>query len=124
MCWQCDNPEATIEDYLDTQRDNGMNTAKTTDDAVVIPGYTRVMKTAISVPDEIFTRVSRRAVALGMSRSEFFARAAQRYLDALDADSLITQINSALDTLDGSDETQGTAVAVGQRVLGAADDEW
>jgi metal-responsive CopG/Arc/MetJ family transcriptional regulator len=39
------------------------------------------MKTAISVSDETFDRVSRTASDLGMSRSEFFTRAAQRYLD-------------------------------------------
>lgn len=82
------------------------------------------MKTAISVPDETFDRVSRTASELGMSRSEFFARAAQRYLEELDTQSLIGQINSALECLDGADEAQATAVALGHRVLDAADDEW
>lgn len=59
-----------------------------------------------------------------MSRSEFFARAAQRYLDELDAQSLIGQIDGALERLDGIDEAEAAAVAVGYRVLGAVDDEW
>ena len=91
---------------------------------MVIPSYTRGVKTAISVPDETFDRVSRRAVAMGMSRSEFFTRAAQQYLDALDAQSLTEQIDSALDLLDGSDETHEDAVKVGRRVLSATDDGW
>ena len=82
------------------------------------------MKTAISVPDETFDRVTRRAVALGMSRSEFFARAAQRYLDELDAESLTTQIDSALEVLDAPDETHEAAVDVGRRVVSAVDDDW
>jgi len=82
------------------------------------------MKTAISLPDETFDRVSRRAAALGMSRSEFFARAAQRYLDELDAESLTSQIDRALDVLGGSHDTQEAAVAVGRRVLTGADDDW
>lgn len=90
----------------------------------VIPGYTHTMKTAISVPDETFDRVTRRAVALGMSRSEFFARAAQRYLDELDAESLTTQIDSALEVLDAPDEAQEAAVDVGRRVVSAVDDDW
>lgn len=90
----------------------------------VIPSYTRVMKTAISVSDETFDRVSRTASELGMSRSEFFARAAQRYLDELDAQSLTVQIDSALERLDGTDEAEAAAVATGHRVLDAADDEW
>lgn len=82
------------------------------------------MKTAISVPDETFDRASRRANDLGMSRSEFFARAAQHYLDELDARSLTGQIDSALERLGAPDETAADAVSAGRRVLDAVDDEW
>ena len=82
------------------------------------------MKTAISLPDETFDRVSRTASDLGMSRSEFFARAAQRYLDELDAHSLTGQIDSALERLEGIDDAEADAVARGHRVLDALDDEW
>lgn len=82
------------------------------------------MKTAISLPDETFDRASRRARDLGMSRSEFFTRAAQRYLDELDSQSLTLQIDSALEHLGDSDEAEAAAVAVGHRVLDAVDDEW
>jgi len=82
------------------------------------------MKTAISVPDETFDRVSRRASDIGMSRSEFFTRAARRYLEELDAQSLTAQIDSALERLEGTDETETAAVTVGHRVLNAVDDEW
>jgi antitoxin MazE6 len=88
------------------------------------PVILHVMKTAISLPDETFDRVAQRASDLGMSRSEFFTRAAQRYLDDLDAQSLTGQIDSALEHLDGNDEGQDAAVAAGHRVLGAMDDEW
>jgi predicted DNA-binding protein len=91
---------------------------------VVIPGYTIGMKTAISVPDETYERASRRAGDLGMSRSEFFARAAERYLDELDAQSLTTQIDDALDRLGAPDDTAADAVAAGHRLLADADDEW
>lgn len=82
------------------------------------------MKTAISMPDETFKRASRRARALGMSRSEFFARAAQHYLDELDAQSLTGQIDDALTRLGAQDQSTKDAVVAGHRVLGAADDEW
>ena len=88
----------------------------------VLPGYTHCVKTAISVPDETFERVSRRASILGMSRSEFFSRAAQRYLDELDAESLTTQIDSALQALDVPDDEYAGAIAVGHGVLGSTDD--
>lgn len=82
------------------------------------------MKTAISLPDETFDRVAQRASDLGVSRSEFFARAAQRYLDELDAQSLTGQIDSALERVHGTDEAEAAAVGIGRRVLDAVDDEW
>jgi len=82
------------------------------------------MKTAISLSDETFDRVSRTASELGMSRSEFFARAAQRYLDELNAHSLTGQIDSVLERLEGTDDAEAAAVAVGHRLLDAVDDEW
>ncbi len=54
------------------------------------------MKTGISLPDETFERVERAAAKLGVSRSEFFARAAERWLDALDDDQMTEAINRAL----------------------------
>lgn len=54
------------------------------------------MKTAISVPDETFRRVDDAAVRLGVSRSEFFARAAERWLDALEDDGTTEVINRAI----------------------------
>jgi metal-responsive CopG/Arc/MetJ family transcriptional regulator len=82
------------------------------------------MKTAISLPDETFDRVAQRASDLGMSRSEFFARAAQHYLDELDAQSLTRQIDSALERHQGTDEAEAAAVTIGHRVLDAVDDKW
>lgn len=81
------------------------------------------MKTAISVPDEIFEQAARQAAKLGISRSEFFARAARRYLDELAAQSLTGQINQALRAA-GDDDSGAEAAAVGRRLLTAADDEW
>ena len=54
------------------------------------------MKTAISLPDETFARVEQAAKRLGVSRSAFFARAAERWLDDLDDDQTTDAINRAL----------------------------
>jgi len=81
------------------------------------------MKTAISIPDETFARASRQAAALGMSRSEFFTRAAQRYLDQLDEQGLTRQIDAALDLI-GEDDSNAAAVAAGHRRLSAGDVDW
>jgi metal-responsive CopG/Arc/MetJ family transcriptional regulator len=82
------------------------------------------MKTAISLPDDTFDRASRRAAELGMSRSEFFARAAQRYLDELDAESTTRQIDLALQTWVHLDESSEDAVDAGRRTLDESDEEW
>jgi metal-responsive CopG/Arc/MetJ family transcriptional regulator len=80
------------------------------------------MKTAISLPEHIFEQATRRARELGMSRSEFFARAAQLYLDELDTHSLTQQIDEALQVTDPG-ESASAAVGVGRRRL-AGEDEW
>ena len=67
------------------------------------------MKTAISLPDETFNRVERAAKQMGMSRSEFFARAAERWLKDLDAEGTTEAIDRAIAGL--ADETAFTAVA-------------
>jgi hypothetical protein len=82
------------------------------------------VKTAISVPDDTFDQASQRARDLGMSRSEFFARAARRYLDELDAESITHQIDAALAQLEAPDGSAADAVAAGHRILAGADDGW
>jgi metal-responsive CopG/Arc/MetJ family transcriptional regulator len=57
------------------------------------------MKTAISVPDKTFQRVEQAARRLGMSRSEFYARAAQGWLDALEDEGTTEAINLAVDNV-------------------------
>jgi hypothetical protein len=63
----------------------------------VIPGYTSLVKTAISIPDETFARAEAHAAALGMSRSEFFTRAVRGYMEQIEAESLTGRINTAID---------------------------
>jgi Ribbon-helix-helix protein, copG family len=83
------------------------------------------MKTAISMPDETYEQATRKAAELGISRSEFFARAARRYLDDLAAEaeeSLTQQIDEALQ-IAGVDDTADLAVAAGRRRL-ADETDW
>lgn len=79
------------------------------------------MKTAISVPDNTFDEATRRARELGMSRSEFFSRAARRYLDELGRESLTAQIDRALEAVP-EDDSSTAAVEVGRHRLGEESD--
>ena len=81
------------------------------------------MKTAISVPDEIFEQASGQAAELGISRSEFFSRAARRYLDELAAWSITSQIDQALPAA-ANDDSGAAAAAAGRGVLASGDDDW
>ncbi len=83
------------------------------------------MKTAISLPDSTFERVTRRATELGMSRSELFTRAAEHFLDDLDTRSLTRRIDEVLDAIgDGAEDASADAVAVGRHTLAGADGDW
>jgi predicted DNA-binding protein len=85
------------------------------------------MKTAISVPDHTFRRVESRAAELKMNRSEFFSRAAERFLNELDEESLTVEINAAIKRGDEMVHKETAALAeTGVALLDAltADDEW
>ena len=88
---------------------------------VVIPSHTTGMKPAISLPDTTFEQATKKAKELGISRSEFFARAAELYLDELAGHSLTRQIDEALHAT-GTDKSSSAAVAAGRCRL--AEDDW
>jgi hypothetical protein len=84
------------------------------------------VKTAISIPDDTFEQVERRAKELGLNRSQFFARAAQRYLAELEGESITAQINAAIDAGAVDEDLDRDVTAHGRRMILAltADDEW
>jgi antitoxin MazE6 len=73
------------------------------------------------VPDDTFDQATRQAAELGISRSEFFTRAARRYLDELASRSLTEQVNDALQAA-ASDDSAAAAAAAGRKLLAAGDD--
>lgn len=84
------------------------------------------MKTAISIPDDTFAAVERSVAELGISRSEFFARAARLYLDELEGESITAQINAAIDAGAVDKELERDVTEHGRRMILklTADDEW
>jgi metal-responsive CopG/Arc/MetJ family transcriptional regulator len=48
----------------------------------VYPGYTQLMKTAISIPDKLFQAADEFAGRVGISRSELYSKAVDEYLAA------------------------------------------
>lgn len=58
------------------------------------------MKTAISLPDDLFALADEFAKNLGMSRSELYATAIRQFIITLQRDDLTEQINAACAQLD------------------------
>lgn len=56
----------------------------------------RLVKIAISLPDEVFQRAEDAASRLGISRSEFFCTAAERWLRDLSESSITDAIDEAI----------------------------
>jgi metal-responsive CopG/Arc/MetJ family transcriptional regulator len=79
------------------------------------------VKTAISLPDETFERVERATATLGISRSEFFARAAEKWLLELEGHEVTQAINRALD---GIDQEQGLELVRTAAHRAAASGQW
>jgi hypothetical protein len=73
------------------------------------------MKTAISIPDEVFEQAERAAKRLGMSRSELFTRAAIEFLKANPADDLKASYDAAF----ADPETDGKLAAHRRRAARA-----
>jgi len=66
-------------------------------DDVGVAGYTSGMKTAVSVPDDVFERVDRLARRAGRSRSEVYSAALREYLARHTPD----EVTEALDRIVG-----------------------
>ena len=78
------------------------------------------MKTAISVPDDVFERADRLAKQTGRSRSELYSSAMAQYLASHDPESVTEAIDRVVATLDQPVDDFPTEVA--RRTL--ADVEW
>ncbi len=90
---------------------------------LVLPSHTREMKTAISVPNGTYERVVRMARELGVSRSELFSRAAERYLDEVD-DARVTELVNEVLARDPAAQEPNLAAAEASRARLLEGDDW
>ena len=87
------------------------------------------MKTAISLPDELFERAERQRHATSMSRSEFYASAIAAFVNRIESDDITAQINAALTLVTETDadrETRRELLDYSSRRLAehASGDDW
>ena len=78
------------------------------------------MKTAVSIPDEVFEEAERLARRMKRSRSDIFSRALAEYVARHSPDRVTEAMDRVLAELGESPDS--FAVAAGRRVLGQA--EW
>jgi metal-responsive CopG/Arc/MetJ family transcriptional regulator len=57
-------------------------------------GYTNAMKTAISIPDELFVSAEQFAKQRGLSRSELYVTALRQYLNHHDSEAITQQLDA------------------------------
>lgn len=78
-------------------------------------GYTPGMKTAVSVPDEVFAKVERLARRTGKSRSQVFSEALREYVTRHAPD----EVTEAMDRVCGQVQSQRDQFIgeAGRRVL-------
>lgn len=78
-------------------------------------GYTNGMKTAVSIPDDVFEKVERLARGAGRSRSEVFSEALREYLARHAPD----EVTEAMDRVCAAVEREPDAflTTAGRRVL-------
>lgn len=82
------------------------------------------MKTAISLPDQAAERFDRVAESHGMTRSEFYRRAAEHYADELGEADLTAQIDDAIDAVGQPGAESTTLRREANARLLEASDEW
>lgn len=86
-------------------------------------GYTQPVKTAVSLPDELFERAERVAQRLGRTRSSLYADALAAYLETLDE---ADDVTAALDAIYGDADAPAPHVgaASGRALVDAGEWEW
>lgn len=67
---------------------------------VILPA----MKTAISIPDDIYKKAERTAKQLGMSRSELYATAVREYIKTYNREHITGKLNEVYAEDDSSSE--------------------
>lgn len=79
------------------------------------PGYTHGMKTAVSIPDDVFEKVERLARRAKRSRSEVFTAAVKEYVARHAPDEVTEAINRACEEI--GDQTDEFVAVASLRVL-------
>jgi len=82
--------------------------------------YTYDMKTAVSLPEELFKQAEKTAARLGIPRSRLFAQALEEFIDHHRSDSVTQRLNEIYSR--ESSEMDKALIAQQEKVLSGGDD--
>lgn len=82
-------------------------------------GYTRSMKVAVSLPDDLFERADEIASQLGLNRSQLYARALEEFLRDRTSDPVTATLDALADEFGA-----GAGMAAGRQLIERGGWEW
>ena len=82
------------------------------------------MKTAISIPDDLFETAERTAKRFKISRSELYQRAIKKYVDDLDENSLLQNLNNTYSKEESTLDRTMESMQFNTIKSGTQDDSW
>lgn len=88
-----------------------------------LPRYTSGVKTAVSLPDDVYARAERAARRLGRTRSALYAEALREYLDRHQPEQ--NRVTALLDDIyDDTTDRASPGAEAGRRLIDSGDWEW
>ncbi len=90
---------------------------------LVIPSYTAYMKTAIGLPDDVFSKAEDLARKKGLSRSELYVAALREYIRQQERANLTEEINRAIDEI-GEEAFRVDPVMMAYQARRLAKEDW
>ena len=93
-------------------------------DETVIPSHTRIVKLAISVPDDVFQAVEAQVQKMGFLDPSFFADAARQYVEKFTLADRVAEINAVLEATDYDPSEDQAVVNYGMEYLRATAHKW
>ncbi len=87
-------------------------------------GHTSAVKTAISLPDDLYLRAERLAQRLGRTRSALYAEALAAYVNALEAEDEVTRVLDELYAHESDPAPRAPGASAGRLLVDRGEWEW
>tara|TARA_B100001939_G_C16711230_1_gene517119 strand:+ start:106 stop:354 length:249 start_codon:yes stop_codon:yes gene_type:complete len=82
------------------------------------------MKTAVSIPDELFEEAEKTAQKLGLPRSQFYARALEEFISMHDKQKITARLNKVYSSDSAPDDSSTSQAGLDQLRRNLKSDTW